>query len=326
VKQFEFYFSDSNLPNDKFLKQEVADNEGWARLAVLGSFARVKALETDPAKIVEALKTSDKLEVSEDGHKVRRTAPLAEDTDLSSKTLYVKGLDAAWSLDQVAEYFQAQGVNVVCVRLCHTKADGEKKRTGAAFVEVATEEEAKAAAAKEFKPEGGDALTVSLKSAFVDARKAEKKAKEDAEAAAAAAAAAAEAKEAAFEANLLFSVANIGADGSRETIRKWVESVEGKTAYIDFERGLTDAKVRLTKDCGLKADAAVAKLSAQGEELKVGDAVPVFAVISGAEEEGVWAALEEKRAAMKALAARNAAGGNKRRNFGNNSGSKRGRR
>ena len=96
VKQFEFYFSDSNLPNDKFLKQELADNDGWARLSVLGSFQRVKAIETDLAAIAEALKTSTKLEVSEDALKVRRTAALADNIDLTPQTIFIKGLDAAW--------------------------------------------------------------------------------------------------------------------------------------------------------------------------------------------------------------------------------------
>eukprot|EP00798_Chlamydomonas_sp_ICE-L_P031971 gene31971-33898_t len=40
-KQMEFYFSDSNLPKDKFLKDQIATStDGYNDLAVFISFAR----------------------------------------------------------------------------------------------------------------------------------------------------------------------------------------------------------------------------------------------------------------------------------------------
>lgn len=43
--QVEFYFSDSNLPRDKFLNEKVAaDPEGYVDIALLCTFSRMKAL------------------------------------------------------------------------------------------------------------------------------------------------------------------------------------------------------------------------------------------------------------------------------------------
>ena len=43
--QVEFYFSDSNLPRDKFLNEKVAaDPDGFVDIALLCTFSRMKAL------------------------------------------------------------------------------------------------------------------------------------------------------------------------------------------------------------------------------------------------------------------------------------------
>ena len=56
LRQIEFYFSDSNLPRDKFLSETVAaDPEGYVDVALLCIFSRVRALlkstVTDAAKV-----------------------------------------------------------------------------------------------------------------------------------------------------------------------------------------------------------------------------------------------------------------------------------
>lgn len=66
-KQIEFYFSDSNIAKDKFLKGKATETpEGWVSLEVIGSFKRMKELTEDAAVIAEALKTAnpDIIEVS----------------------------------------------------------------------------------------------------------------------------------------------------------------------------------------------------------------------------------------------------------------------
>lgn len=104
--QVQFYFSDSNLPNDAFLSRKISeDPEGYVSIALICTFARMRSLlhvevrapptrqgagllppfpsplqtlkaDEVPADVVEKvagiLRGSEKLNVSEDGTKVAR--------------------------------------------------------------------------------------------------------------------------------------------------------------------------------------------------------------------------------------------------------------
>lgn len=83
--QVEFYFSDSNLPRDKFLSEKVGtDPEGFVDLALLCTFNRMQLLlksnVSDASKVsdqtiagvAEALEASEMLVLSDDGRRVRR--------------------------------------------------------------------------------------------------------------------------------------------------------------------------------------------------------------------------------------------------------------
>ncbi|VDQ07047.1 unnamed protein product [Trichobilharzia regenti] len=79
VRQCEFYFSDANILKDLFLlKQVKSSTEGWVKLKVVANFKKMQALSTDHDFIRKALSTSSKLEVSEDGDRIRRRDPLPE--------------------------------------------------------------------------------------------------------------------------------------------------------------------------------------------------------------------------------------------------------
>jgi La domain len=84
VKQVEFYFSDANLPHDKFLwslTQADPKKEGWVSIKQIASFKRMQRFKPLEA-VVKALRTSKELlEVSEDGTLVRRKIPLVKPTD-----------------------------------------------------------------------------------------------------------------------------------------------------------------------------------------------------------------------------------------------------
>jgi hypothetical protein len=84
--QVEFYFSDSNLPRDNFLKEKVAeDAEGFVDVALLCIFSRMnqllKSSNKDASKVpaekvaevADALEGSTVLTLSEDKTRVRRT-------------------------------------------------------------------------------------------------------------------------------------------------------------------------------------------------------------------------------------------------------------
>uniref|UniRef100_UPI0000683408 La protein n=1 Tax=Trypanosoma brucei TaxID=5691 RepID=UPI0000683408 len=76
-KQVEFYFSDVNVQRDIFLKGKMAENaEGFVSLETLLTFKRVNSVTTDVKEVVEAIRPSEKLVLSEDGLMVRRRDPL----------------------------------------------------------------------------------------------------------------------------------------------------------------------------------------------------------------------------------------------------------
>jgi hypothetical protein len=97
LKQVEFYFSDANLPRDKFLwtlTQSDPKKEGWVSIQQIASFARMQRFGPQEA-IVDALRTSKELlEVSEDGTCVRRKIPLVKPSqqqfhDINNRSIHV---------------------------------------------------------------------------------------------------------------------------------------------------------------------------------------------------------------------------------------------
>lgn len=67
--QIEYYFSEDNLNRDFFLRRKM-DPEGYLPVALIASFHRVQALTNNVALIVDAISSSNKIELSA-GFKVR---------------------------------------------------------------------------------------------------------------------------------------------------------------------------------------------------------------------------------------------------------------
>lgn len=67
--QIEYYFSEDNLNRDFFLRRKM-DPEGYLPVTLIASFHRVQALTNNVALIVDAISSSDKIELSA-GFKVR---------------------------------------------------------------------------------------------------------------------------------------------------------------------------------------------------------------------------------------------------------------
>jgi len=145
-EQVEFYFSDSNLPKDKFLRAQCAlSDEGYVSLALIGTFSRLRALTEDAEQIKEAIKNSEFLKVDSTGTMIRRITPLPEDDTSGSRTIYVKGFDAekGYSLEDVQTVFSKFG-KMLSVRIRRTI---EKKQKPSCFVEFSSAQEAQTAAA-----------------------------------------------------------------------------------------------------------------------------------------------------------------------------------
>ena len=134
-KQIEFYFSDSNFRKDTFLRAAAeSDPEGYIPLTVLLTFNKLKALTTDTEIILDAIKDSDIVAISEDRTKIKRISDLPTTDDSEKRTLYVKGYpisDADVTIESITETFSKYG-KVLMVRMRKTK---EKEFKGSCFIE-----------------------------------------------------------------------------------------------------------------------------------------------------------------------------------------------
>ncbi|GMH12425.1 hypothetical protein Nepgr_014266 [Nepenthes gracilis] len=157
LRQVEFYFSDSNLPRDRFLKQTISESEdGMVSLSLICSFSRMRNHlnlgEVKPDEIpedtvnavAETLRSSISLKVSDDGKKVGRTMELAKPEELieqlDSRTIAVSPLPYDVKLEDVESFF-TQFAKVNSVRLPR-HAYSKKVFCGTALVEFSTEEDA----------------------------------------------------------------------------------------------------------------------------------------------------------------------------------------
>jgi len=133
VRQIEYYFSDENLPKDKFMQKNL-DKEGFMTVETLATFPKLKKRGIDCDFIKNALKQSTILDVHEDGTKVKRKVPMREE----SRTIYVSYLPKDSDRESVSGIFGTCGT-IKRIDLPTDKETGVIK--GIAFVEFETKEE-----------------------------------------------------------------------------------------------------------------------------------------------------------------------------------------
>ena len=153
-KQMEFYFSDSNLPQDKFLFEKVGGTENHpVEISLLRTFKRMRHFEPLEA-IVEALRSSTVLQLTDDDTKVQRRQPLSDthaegpnmdhvqiyEDKAMPRSVYVKGFGSevpSTQFDIEAWFAQYGPTNAVRLR----RAD-DKAFKGSVFAEFETEDQA----------------------------------------------------------------------------------------------------------------------------------------------------------------------------------------
>ncbi|KAL3500527.1 hypothetical protein ACH5RR_039620 [Cinchona calisaya] len=157
IRQVEFYFSDSNLPRDTFLKQTLNDSEdGMVSLALICSFSRMRThlgigeatpedVSDDTVQAVaETLRNSSFLKVSEDGKKVGRVTELAKPEEvieqLDVRTIAASPMEYDVKIEDVESFF-GQFAKVSSVRLPRHVTD-RRLFCGTALIEFSSEEDA----------------------------------------------------------------------------------------------------------------------------------------------------------------------------------------
>lgn len=157
LRQVEFYFSDSNLPGDKFLRKCLEESEdGLISLPLVCSFSRMRnhlgLKEAGPDKVpaettlavAEVLRKSSSLRVSDDGQKVGRINTLGkvEEVQAAVDARSVAAGPLCWNVTMEAiESFFSQHAKVNSVRLPRHPVG--RIFCGFAVVELASEDEVK---------------------------------------------------------------------------------------------------------------------------------------------------------------------------------------
>ncbi|XP_061339317.1 la protein 1-like [Gastrolobium bilobum] len=156
IRQVEFYFSDSNLPIDSFMRKTVSESEdGMVSLALICSFNRMRkhlnlgdikpdeVTEDTVNAVAQALRNSASLKVSEDGKKVGRATELPKPEEVIEqveiRTLAASPFEYDLKLEDVETFF-GQYAKVNSVRLPRHVGD-KKFFCGTALIEFSSEEE-----------------------------------------------------------------------------------------------------------------------------------------------------------------------------------------
>lgn len=179
LRQLEYYFGDSNLPSDKFLKAKMKENEeGYVDISVLLTFNRLKDLGATTEAIVSSLKSSSLLAANEAGTRLRRVKPLPDKPEFDSRSVVVSGWPvngAEPTIDEVIGLFAPCGkVLRIVLRRKYTTPGGhrdyqqhdakgkgtgtkeegrdkQRKFIGSVFVEMESAEAAERVVAEEFE-------------------------------------------------------------------------------------------------------------------------------------------------------------------------------
>lgn len=172
LRQVEFYFSDSNLPRDKFLKKTIQESEDeLVSLALICSFQRMRSHlglkevgpenvpEETAAAVAEVIRNSSStLRLSEDGKRVGRVSKLLKPEEVleqvDSRTIAAAPLPHDVKLEDVEAFFNQHG-KVNSVRLPRHVA-AVKALCGSALIEFSSEEEANAISKLNLVYDGAD--------------------------------------------------------------------------------------------------------------------------------------------------------------------------
>ncbi|KAM1264698.1 hypothetical protein ACFX15_033998 [Malus domestica] len=132
IKQVEYQFSDmSLLANESLSKHISKDPEGFVPISVVASTKKMKSLISNNHILAQALRSSSKLVVNEDGKKVRRKHPFTEKDkeELQSRTVVAENLPEDHSHQNLEKIFSVVG-SVKTIRICHPHESNSSRSKG----------------------------------------------------------------------------------------------------------------------------------------------------------------------------------------------------
>lgn len=122
LKQMEYQFSDmSLLANDNLAKQIYKDPDGYVPIANVASTKKIKSIVgSNHQLLAQALRASAKLDVSNDGKRVKRKVPFTDKVkeELQLRTIVAENLPDDHSHQNIEKIFNVAGC-VKTIRICH---------------------------------------------------------------------------------------------------------------------------------------------------------------------------------------------------------------
>jgi len=300
-QQIEFYFSNSNLPRDKFLLGLTKENEGWVPIATLATFKKVKSLTTDLPTIVKALQSSETLSVNDDSTMVKRKEDIPDKVNdmLTASTVYAKGFPLDSTIETIQKVFAPLG-NLKSVRLRKYKSNGVLVQKDSAFVEFSTPDEAKKVAAMQIPSLLDPSVNLklmtkadysSMKQKEMEEKKKSKRvkhvvvSKKDLE----------PEQKMEIQPDAIVLVSNVAAGTTREQIKEYMTRCGANVIYVDYNRGKPEGWVRLAE--GSKASEFVKV--ATGSTESIGGTVPAVSALTGDAEKQYWQKVFELKGSHK---------------------------
>ncbi|KAI3990122.1 hypothetical protein MKX01_020919 [Papaver californicum] len=132
IKQVEYQFSDMSLfASDTLMKHISKDPEGYVPLSVIASSKKIKSLVSNSHLLIQALRTSSKLVVSDDGKKVKRKHLFTDrdKEDLQARTVVAENLPEDYTHQNLEKIFGVVG-SVKTVRICHPQESNVSRPKG----------------------------------------------------------------------------------------------------------------------------------------------------------------------------------------------------
>jgi RNA recognition motif-containing protein len=295
LKLLEFYFGDSNLQKDRFLKQLMdADPEGYIDLHTVASFNKMRSLTTDFNVIVEAARASSILQLDHTNTKVKRIAPVPKAVNTDARTVYAELFPADSTHASLERIFSTCG-NVTYISMPRHKETRETK--GFAFIEYEKEDDA-ACAVKTLNtvnnpshnPIAPNGMRVISKDEWQRLKDEYREMKMRQQLSSSSSSQPSKCKKAPSP-GLIVHFKNVGPGVSGKDIKEYFKRF-ARVAYIEFEQGGTEGYARFFTTEG--ANAAVDKMLSQNAQL--GGQQIALRILEGEEDQQYWAKIHQNAA------------------------------